>query len=158
MLPISTRQVLTTQLILFALLLWAGMVAGISFLEAPVKFTAPGVTLGIGLGIGRLVFGWLNKCEVLFCALVLAGFCFNPPPRRFWWAAAGLTAILALQTAWLLPVMDVRALEIIRGQPQPPSQLHWLYVGLEALKLVLLLGTAAALIRHQLFRLQPQAA
>lgn len=35
---------------------WLGMVLAISFLEAPLKFRAPGVTLPIGLGIGRLVF------------------------------------------------------------------------------------------------------
>ena len=30
---------------------WLGMVLAISFLEAPIKFRAPGVTLQIGLGI-----------------------------------------------------------------------------------------------------------
>jgi hypothetical protein len=33
---------------------WLGMVLAISFLEAPLKFRAPGVTIPIGLGIGRL--------------------------------------------------------------------------------------------------------
>jgi hypothetical protein len=35
---------------------WLGMVLAISFLEAPLKFRAPGVTLPPGLGIG---IGWL---------------------------------------------------------------------------------------------------
>jgi hypothetical protein len=35
---------------------WLGMVLAISFLEAPLKFRAPGVTIPVGLGIGRLVF------------------------------------------------------------------------------------------------------
>jgi hypothetical protein len=48
---------------------WLGMVLAISFLEAPLKFRAPGVTLSIGLGIGRLVFRALNAAEV---ALVLS--------------------------------------------------------------------------------------
>ena len=39
---------------------WLGMVLAISFLEAPLKFRAPHVTLPIGLGIGRLVFRALN--------------------------------------------------------------------------------------------------
>lgn len=43
-----------TQLILPVF--WFGMVVAISFLEAPIKFRAPGVTLAIGLGIGRKVF------------------------------------------------------------------------------------------------------
>ena len=50
---------------------WLGMVTAISFVEAPLKFRAPGVTLPIGLGIGRLVFRALNIAE-LTLAVVLA--------------------------------------------------------------------------------------
>ena len=42
---------------------WLGMVLAISFLEAPLKFRAPNVTVQIGLGIGRLVFRALNTVE-----------------------------------------------------------------------------------------------
>ena len=38
---------------------WFGLVLGISFLEAPLKFRAPGVTTQLGLGIGRVVFAAL---------------------------------------------------------------------------------------------------
>jgi hypothetical protein len=48
------------------------MVLAISFLEAPLKFRAPDVTLRVGLGIGRLVFRARNTAEALFAA-VLAG-------------------------------------------------------------------------------------
>lgn len=44
-----------------ATFVWLGMVFAISFLEAPLKFRAPGVDLRIGLGIGRLVFRALNS-------------------------------------------------------------------------------------------------
>lgn len=37
-------------------LLWLGMIVGISFVATPLKFQAPGVTLGIGLEISRLWF------------------------------------------------------------------------------------------------------
>jgi hypothetical protein len=43
-----------------AVFVWLGMVLAISFLEAPLKFRAPDVTLRIGLGIGRIVFRALN--------------------------------------------------------------------------------------------------
>ncbi|MGN0128251.1 hypothetical protein [Glutamicibacter soli] len=36
--------------------LWLGLVIGSSFIEAPLKFTALGITIPLGLGIGRLVF------------------------------------------------------------------------------------------------------
>ncbi|WP_204045154.1 hypothetical protein [Acrocarpospora phusangensis] len=51
---------------------WLGMVLAISFIEAPLKFRAPDVTLRIGLGIGRLVFRALNIVEsVIACPLRL---------------------------------------------------------------------------------------
>ena len=43
-----------------AMFVWLGMVLAISFLEAPLKFRAPGITIALGLGIGRLVFRALN--------------------------------------------------------------------------------------------------
>lgn len=54
---------------------WTGMVLGISFLETPVKFTAPSVTLPIGLDVGLHVFGAFNKVEIggvlLACGLLV---------------------------------------------------------------------------------------
>lgn len=46
-----------------AVFVWLGMVLAISFLEAPLKFRAPGVTLAVGVGIRRVVFRALNTCE-----------------------------------------------------------------------------------------------
>ena len=46
--------------------IWIGMLLGISFLEAPLKFRAPNMTTSLGLGIGQLVFGALNKIELVF--------------------------------------------------------------------------------------------
>ena len=146
---------LLTQITLFALLLWAGMVAGVSFIEAPVKFTAPQVTLAIGLGIGRLVFGWLNKFELFFGLVMLAGLYFNRAPFRIWLPALLLSLILLVQTIWLLPALDVRALQIIAGQVPAHSNLHFIYVTLEVLKLGILLGTASAVFRNQ-FKSKPE--
>ena len=50
--------------------IWFGMVLAISFLEAPLKFQAPGITIPLGLGIGQLVFFALNKIEIV-CGLLL---------------------------------------------------------------------------------------
>ena len=36
--------------------IWLGLIIGISFIEAPLKFTAPGIMIPLGLGIGRRVF------------------------------------------------------------------------------------------------------
>lgn len=57
-----------TALAVAVAFVWLGMVLAISFLEAPLKFTAPGVTLPTGLGIGRRVFRALNACELVLAA------------------------------------------------------------------------------------------
>ncbi len=62
-----------------AIFVWLGMVLAISFIEAPLKFRAPGVTLQIGLGIGRLVFRALNGTELLLAAVLAVALVVDPP-------------------------------------------------------------------------------
>jgi hypothetical protein len=77
-----------------AVFIWLGMVLAISFLEAPLKFRAPNVTLPIGLGIGRLVFRALNTVEVALAIVILATTLASPPPAGA--AAAFAVAFAAL--------------------------------------------------------------
>lgn len=61
---------------------WLGMVLAVSFLETPLKFRAPGITLPLGLGIGRLVFRALNTVEVVLAvALITALLTITASPR-----------------------------------------------------------------------------
>src|SRR6476660_3058774 len=58
---------------------WLGMVLAISFLETPLKFQSPGITLPLDLGIGRLVFRALNTTELTLAAVLLAAlFTYRP--------------------------------------------------------------------------------
>ena len=119
-------------------LIWLGMVLGISFLEAPVKFMAPSVTLEIGLDIGRYVFRAFNKVECTF-AVVMAILLIIIRTKDLSMIPLGLAWLaLALQTVWLLPVLEARAEVIIQGQTPAPSILHKIYVALEVLKAVAL--------------------
>ena len=96
-----------------AAFVWLGMVLAISFIEAPLKFRAPGVTLAIGLGIGRLVFRALNVCEVVLAAAMLTSFAIRPPGM-----AAGVAAGVAV-VALLAQVLAVRP--VLPGDPRPRS-------------------------------------
>lgn len=117
---------------------WVGFVCAISFLEAWIKFRAPGVTLPIGLGIGRLVFGALNQVELLLAAAIMVDL-LRARPAFAQWLWIGLpAALLLLQTFWLLPALDARAEEVIQNGPAPPSQLHFVYVAFEVVKIVAL--------------------
>lgn len=125
---------------LSAALLWIGFVCAISFMEAWLKFRAPGVTMPLGLGIGRIVFSALNKMEWLFALAVAADLLLSRGgfSLRANWLYLVPLILIAIQTLWLLPALDVRAEQYIQGQPIPRSNLHFYYVGMELLKVACL--------------------
>lgn len=131
-------------LALSAALLWAGFVCAISFMEAWLKFRAPGITLPLGLGIGRIVFAALNKVEWAFAMAISANFLLTGGGLTFkrHWAYGAAVALLAAQTFWLLPALDARAELHIQGQPVPPSNPRFYYVGMEMAKVACLFAFA----------------
>ncbi len=120
------------------LLVWLGVVIGISFIEGPVKFTAPTLTREVALDVGRVVFTALNRTElVLFVLTVALGLIAGG--RRLFWAGIGILAgMLALQTLWLLPVLAERAEMIVAGTEPPASIAHAAYASIEVAKTLLL--------------------
>lgn len=136
---------------------WLGFVGAISFLEAPVKFTAPSLTLAIGLDVGRHVFAALNKAEIAFSLLLLVSMIIGKPSGVTISLFGSVVTILLLQSLWLLPILDARALIYISGKTPPASQLHLVYVGVEALKLLGLLGLGLAQIADFKRTLLPSA-
>jgi hypothetical protein len=122
---------------------WFGMVLAISFVETPLKFRAPGITVPLGLGIGRLVFRALNAAELALAAtLTLALLASNADDVN-----AGGKATIVLITIWTLllvqvivlrPRLDRRVRQLIDGQNPPRSHLHLAYVAAECAKVVLL--------------------
>ncbi|MGC4107612.1 MAG: hypothetical protein QM753_14930 [Thermomicrobiales bacterium] len=126
---------------------WLGMVIAISFIEAPLKFRAPGVTRELGLGIGRFVFKALTACELLLAVATGVALAMDGGSRATWWAFAPLVAILVAQLAMLHTVMDRRAARIVAGESVPPSPHHLIYIGLEGAKVMLLIAAGTILLR-----------
>ena len=118
---------------------WLGMVLAISFLEAPVKFRAPGVTLQVGLSIGRLVFRALNAAEVIWAVAILAALAVGSPSA--WATAAGVAtvAMLAAQLLFVRRRLARRSDAVLAGQDAPRSQAHYAYIALEGAKVIALL-------------------
>lgn len=137
-------------LLVLALFLWAGMLCGISFLEAPLKFTAPGITVPLGVGIGRIVFHALNKVELALSVVVLLSASRLGVSSRIWPTLLVAILILLAQTLWLLPALDARAVALQAGTPNPPNSQHVTYVVLEAGKLLCLLTTGVLAFRWTL--------
>lgn len=117
---------------------WLGMVLAISFLEAPLKFRAPGVTLRIGLGIGRLVFRALNRVEAILAVTAIVAVALGHPPGRLVVAVAVPAALLLLQLTLVRPRLNRRSDRVLAGEDAPRSSGHHVYVAIEALKVVAL--------------------
>ncbi len=113
---------------------WLGMVLAISFLEAPLKFRAPNVTLQIGLGIGRLVFRALNTVEVILAIVVLVATMAHPPSAGVTAALTVAFAALALQIGAVRPRLNRRSDQVLAGRFAPRSVGHNVYIGLEVIK------------------------
>lgn len=122
--------------------LWVGMIAAISFLEAPLKFQAPGITIPLGLGIGRLVFTALNIAE-LFLLVALTVVMLWPKrvraDRNLFIANAALWVIALVKIFVVRPPLNARSDIIVAGGDPGPSILHYLYIGMDLLTLAALI-------------------
>jgi len=123
---------------------WLGMVLAISFLEAPLKFRAPGVTLALGLGIGRIVFAALNRAEVVLALAVLLAAALGPRPVALVVAGAVACAALVAQLVLVRPFLVRRSNQVLKGEHGPRSRAHHVYVALEVVKVVALVALAWA--------------
>ncbi|MCL2514351.1 MAG: hypothetical protein FWD85_05440 [Microbacteriaceae bacterium] len=126
---------------------WVGLVVGISFLEAPLKFRAPGVTIPLGLGIGRLVFRVLNRVELVLAVLIAAGAAAAASARiqPLVWAIAALVVLL-VQLVFVRPRLNRRSDAVLSGgASEKRSSTHLYYVALELVKLAVLIALGVAL-------------
>lgn len=123
-------------------LIWAGLILGVSFIATPVKFEAPHLTMPVALEVGKATFHLFNLIEwcVIIAAIMLTA--LSSKTSQNWSMAIMLLSIVMLQTFWLLPVLDVRADEVIAGGTPDPGHYHWFYIIAEIFKLVLTIMAA----------------
>ncbi|WP_026454184.1 hypothetical protein [Saccharomonospora iraqiensis] len=129
-----------------AVFVWLGMVLAISFLEAPLKFRAPEVTLRIGLGIGRLVFRALNVAETVLAVVLVVAAVVALPPVGMLTAGAVVVGTLAVQLVAVRPALSRRSDRVLAGEDVPRSRNHYVYIALEAVKVVALIVTGVLLL------------
>jgi hypothetical protein len=127
--------------------LWLGMVLAISFLEAPIKFRAPGVDLRIGLGIGRLVFRALNAVEVLLALVLATAVLLGETRDRVAWAAFAPILVLVVQLAGVRPLLTRRSDRVLAGNDDGGSRVHLLYIGAEVIKVAALVVVGVLALR-----------
>ena len=132
-----------------ATFVWLGMVLAISFLEAPLKFRAPGITIPLGLGIGRLVFRALNGVETVLAVVVAVGLAAGSPGTGP--VVAFVVAVLALvvQLVAVRPRLARRSDAVLEGgYDGERSSTHLYYVALELVKAPALLVAGTLLLAH----------
>lgn len=129
---------------------WLGMVVAISFIEAPLKFRAPGVTLQIGLGIGRLVFRALNGAEVVLAVSIMIALLLTGASRLELIAVTIAVIALAAQLMGVRPQLAKRSDAVLAAGPEaaqlPRSRAHYVYVVLELVKVGSLVVAGVALL------------
>lgn len=134
---------------------WLGLLIGISLIEAPLKFTAPGITIPLGLGIGRRVFAAMNGVEVVLAAVLLVALVqalgrprglTTPGAGRLWLGGIVATATLAVKTLLIRPFLNRRTDAVLAGIDDGGSSWHYFYIaadGVLIVTMVLLLVAAA---------------
>jgi hypothetical protein len=141
--PTNIRSAWPVISLAAACLLWAGMVLGISVLEAPVKFTAPTLTRAIGMDVGRVVFSAFSLVQLVWSLITfLLLVVFRPyarVPRLLGGLLLLIWLIVGIQHGLLLPMLVERSLMIMGGKVPPPSPVHALYSSTEMVKLIALI-------------------
>jgi hypothetical protein len=135
------------RLAVAAVFVWLGMVLAISFVEAPLKFRAPGVTLRIGLGIGRLVFRALNVFEYVFAMVIAAALFTHETSAALNVALCVAVGALLAQTVVVRPLLSRRTSAVLDGgEAGRRSGAHYAYLALEFVKVVALVWTGVVLV------------
>ena len=98
---------------------WLGMLLAISFLETPLKFRAPDVTLRIGLGIGRLVFRALNSVEVGLALVIVVSMAFGAAPVEIVVCFSVVFVALFFQLIAVRPRLTRRSNQVLAGKDVP---------------------------------------
>lgn len=138
--------------------LWMGLIIALSFIEAPLKFTAPGITTPLGLGIGRLVFTALAIAgAVLLIALTAAAFA-RPRESRTGFVVLGATWLTVIvQSLVIRPLLNARTDVILAGGDPGESWLHYGYIVAEVVLLALLIAYLVHVLRSVRIEVQPSA-
>lgn len=148
------RTSLTLRLVIPAI--WLGLIIAISFLETPLKFQAPGITLELGLGIGRLVFFAMNMTALALVAILTFAMIRPRAPRLQWGLLIGLWAVLLTEVLIIRPPLNARTDALLAGQETAGSLWHYFYIAAEGTIFVLLIVFVIVAARQLIPAVAPQ--
>lgn len=148
------------SLLFFLPAMWLGLIIGISLIEAPLKFTAPGITIPLGLGIGRRVFLAMNIVEVIFAVVLittLVRLLGRPSRHKLWMLSIVISLVLAVKILVIRPILNIRTDAVLAGNFEGGSTTHYFYIAADA-ALIILLITFMIAVTRELLPKNPHAA
>lgn len=120
---------------------WLGLLVALGFIETPLKFLAPGMTLDVALGVGRLVLTVADIAgAVLLVVITLLALVRPRVGVASRWVLGGLWLVLVVQVAVVRPLLNARTDLVLAGVDAPGSWLHIVYIVADVLLLLLLLA------------------
>jgi hypothetical protein len=128
-----------TSLYIILPILYAGILIGVSFIATPIKFMATSLDLPVALDVGHVTFHVLIRLEWCLSFICLAIFYFRALYKLDYTLIAIIFIILAIQTFYLLPILDDRIILIKQNKAVTSSNLHLVYILLDCIKLFSLL-------------------
>ncbi|WP_420732955.1 hypothetical protein [Brevibacterium luteolum] len=121
---------LTARLVIPAI--WLGLIIAIDLIEAPLKFQAPGITIPLGLGIGRLVFTAMNIVEGILALMLITAVVTTRQIRPAWTLLATIAGLLIVKVALVRPLLNARTEAVLAGTAEAGSSVHLIYIALDA--------------------------
>lgn len=126
---------------------WLGLIIGISLIEAPLKFQAPGITIPLGLGIGRLVFTAMNWVEIVIAAVLLWAILKDGVGTAFRALTCAVIGVLIVKVAAIRPLLNERTDAVLAGVDDGGSRLHLAYIAADGLLIAGLIALVILAVR-----------
>lgn len=120
---------------------WLGLLVALAFVETPLKFLAPGMTLDLALGLGRIVLTAADVAGAAFLIAITVLALIRPrvgTPVR--WILGGLWLVLVVQVAIIRPLLNTRTDLVLAGIDPGESSLHIVYIVADVLLAILLVA------------------
>jgi hypothetical protein len=117
--------------------MWIGLIFGVSFYAASIKFTAAGVPREQLLAVGQVTFQGFMWIELAaFVLLVIA--LLNQLNRKVVISIAGLFLLLLVQKLYVQPILDADLIRSIAGEQVDTEVLHYVYGAIDCAKIAIL--------------------
>jgi len=117
--------------------IWIGLILGVSFFAATIKFMAVGVPLEQLLAVGKVTFQafwWIELAAFVLLVSTVLTVC----TRGVLIGILLLFLLLLIQHFGVLPGLDTELNRTVAGETVEETNLHFVYVAIDCIKLIVL--------------------